>query len=79
MQKSKEYRNTKFDSATIAAAEQHLRSITPEKIKYTGLKVEFGGAEWSFDTLEEFLAAADQGEMHFYANSSDKSNRTLYL
>jgi predicted nucleotide-binding protein len=69
LEKSKRYARTKFDSKTLAAAEQQLHSISSTKIKYLALQVSLGDGLWSFNTFEEFLAAADQGSIYFYATS----------
>jgi hypothetical protein len=61
MQKRKRYHHVKFDSDVIQAADKALRALTSEKVTYSSLDVEYKGAQWSFDTFEEFLAAADQG------------------
>ncbi|HYB59889.1 MAG TPA: nucleotide-binding protein [Methylomirabilota bacterium] len=72
MQKTKVYRRTKFDSATYARAEKKLHSLASQKIGCSSLKVTIGGDEWTFDTLEEFLAAADQGPISFTAAEYDR-------
>lgn len=71
MEKCKVYQRTKFDSKTIAAAEIHIHSLSSTKISYHRLDVASGETRWAFDTLEEFLAAADQGSTDFRAVDAD--------
>ena len=71
MEKTKRYERTKFDSKTLAASEKQFHSISSKKIEYTTLSVSFGDGSWSFNTLEEFLAAADQGPAHLVVHSAD--------
>jgi hypothetical protein len=63
LQKRKDYSNIKFDSTTLAAADKLLGSMSSAKTEYDDLSVGFDSSEdWEFDTLAEFLAAADQEE-----------------
>jgi len=66
MEKSKSYRHVKFDSDTIGAADKVLRGLVPDSdtksISYSFLRVQADDATWSYDTLEEFLAAANLGD-----------------
>jgi predicted nucleotide-binding protein len=71
VRKVKSYRCTKFDSQTIYAADKAFRAISTTKTSYVSLDVELGDERWSFDTLEEFLAAADRGTSEFCTRSYD--------
>jgi len=69
--KYKMYSNTRFDSKTLSAAEKAIRSATSRKIRYFDLSVSYEDAQWKYDTLEEFLAAADQGPSRLQLSSDD--------
>lgn len=78
MEKAKRYRDVAFDSKAISAAEQKVRTLASKKISYGSLTVYARDATWSFDTLEEFLAAVDQGSPYFVVGSyEDKLNLTM--
>ena len=69
MQKSRKYRNVKFDAKTITAADAGLGDAAKE---YGILKVTTGGDEWTFGTLAEFLAAVDQcSDYYFWAHTKN--------
>jgi predicted nucleotide-binding protein len=72
MEKQKFFRNTRFDSKAIHAVDQAFRSIAPTKVTYPALDVTMRDATWSFDTFEEFIAAADQGQIRFAAANADR-------
>jgi predicted nucleotide-binding protein len=71
VRKHKQYPNTKFDSKVLSAAVKRIESLTSTKLRYGSLEVELKEATWSFDTPEEFLAASDQGLIHFSVASAD--------
>ena len=75
MQKQKNYRYTKFDSKSLSAAVDAVKSLTPKEIHYDTLKVELGDATWSYDTLHELLAAADQGRADISASADGYNYR----
>lgn len=68
MQKEKTYRNVRFDSQTLSEADAALGA----KNSYSRLKVTFSDSVWNFDTLEEFLAAADKGTPYLSAWTADR-------
>jgi predicted nucleotide-binding protein len=62
MQKRKIYRAVRFDSKAISEADRVFSSLSSKKKKYGTLAVDVNPDErWTFDTLAEFLAAADRG------------------
>lgn len=73
MKKRKRYSDVLFDSKTFSDAERGFRSLFSDKAKliFITMKVEIEDAEWSFDTFEEFLAAADQGSADFHVASAN--------
>lgn len=77
MNKQKIYSRVRFDSKTLFAAEKSFKSLSG-KIQFVTLAVQFADATWTFDTLEEFLAAADRGVVDFFANGNS-SDRQLFV
>src|SRR5258706_11785196 len=73
VQKDKLYRNVKFDAQTISEADAALGP----KNEYKRLVVGFADSEWSFDSFEEFLAAADKGRPTIWVSTSD-GKRSLW-
>jgi predicted nucleotide-binding protein len=76
VKKEKAYRNVRFDAKTISDADT---AFFPSNAKrdYTTLSVKLSESEtWHFDTLAEFLAAADQGRPSYSAYAE---NYTRYL
>jgi predicted nucleotide-binding protein len=65
VQKSRWFNRTRFDSKTFQAVHQAIEVLASSKISYQALVVESGGVEWQFDTIQEFLAAADNGWARF--------------
>jgi predicted nucleotide-binding protein len=64
LKKRMTYDGVLFDSKAISDAERAIRSLLPPdqaKVLWINLDVEIDDAHWSFDTFEEFLAAADAG------------------
>jgi len=74
MKKSKPYKNVRFDAKTLSEA---AAALGP-KNKYYSLTVQLPDSEWNFDTLEEFLAAADQGSARLSAENPD-GKRSLHV
>jgi predicted nucleotide-binding protein len=74
MQKTKSYENVRFDAQTFSEAEAALGP----KNNYRTLDVSFADSQWSFDTFEEFLAAADKGSPGLLVSTSD-GKRSLWL
>jgi hypothetical protein len=72
------YRDVLFDSKSISDAERALRSLLPNdaNILPTIMTVEMDDAQWSYNTFEEFLAAADRGSAVVYL-SGDNSKFVL--
>lgn len=71
MKKSKRYRDIKFDAKAISAADSALASIASTEREYSDLSVHSDGAAWSYDSFEEFLAAADNGRVTLLITSRD--------
>jgi hypothetical protein len=63
VEKSRKYRNVKFDAKTITAADAALGDADR---KYRRLKVSTGEDDWIFETLAEFLAAVDQCSDYYF-------------
>jgi predicted nucleotide-binding protein len=61
MKKQRFYANTTFDSKTFSAGTSTVLSLSSKAPHYGGLDVSSGHDKWSFDSLDEFLAAANQG------------------
>ncbi len=62
MEKRKIYRAVRFDSKVISEADKVFGSLSSKKMKYGVLGVDINPDErWTFDTISEFLAAADSG------------------
>jgi predicted nucleotide-binding protein len=61
MEKTKYYRRTKLDPDAFYEVDKALKSLASKTVQYVTLDVDAADARWSFNTLEEFLAAADQG------------------
>ncbi|MFZ3201347.1 MAG: nucleotide-binding protein [Candidatus Acidiferrales bacterium] len=72
MQKIKRFKRVKFNSRTFYAAHKQLESLASSKIRYSNLSIESGGEEWKYDTIEEFLAAADTGWATFQVSADKK-------
>jgi predicted nucleotide-binding protein len=72
VEKKKEYPGIKFDSKTLSDAHEALKSLSSTKLSHSSLDVSSDEARWSFDSLQEFLAAADQGRVFFSVYSSDR-------
>ncbi len=76
MRKRKYYTRVRFDSKTISQADKLFGSLSSKETNYSILAVELAGEErWNFDTLPEFLAAADSGLAYFTAVTSDYKRR----
>jgi Predicted nucleotide-binding protein containing TIR-like domain len=65
LEKTKDYPRIKFDSKALSEAHEALKSLTSAKLRYIALSVDFEHVRWSFDKVDEFLAAADQGSVRF--------------
>lgn len=65
MKKTTKYENVRFDARTFAEIDKQFRSFV-KKPKYVTLSVGLEDANWSFDTFEEFLAAAGHGPAHLH-------------
>jgi predicted nucleotide-binding protein len=76
VQKSRQYRNVKFDAKTITAADAGLGDAARE---YGTLKVSIGGDEWVFGTLAEFLAAVDQCSDYFFSAYSKNRSKNITI
>jgi predicted nucleotide-binding protein len=74
MEKAKNYLNVKFNSKVLSATREALKSMATTKLSDETLDVESGDALWSFDTVEEFLAAADNGHTTFRVASADRKH-----
>jgi predicted nucleotide-binding protein len=62
VEKRKRYIGIRFDSKAISEADRVFGSLSSKKTKYGTLAVDINPNErWAFDTLAEFLAAADRG------------------
>ena len=68
----------RFDAKTFSAVDTYFRSLFPEKITYATLAVRLRDAQWSFDNLEEFLAAVDTGVPTLHAITHD-GKASLYI
>jgi predicted nucleotide-binding protein len=66
LNKQKTYSRVRFDSKTLFEAEKQFRSLTG-KITFNQLSVQFADATWSYNTFDEFLAAADRGIINVQA------------
>jgi hypothetical protein len=74
VQKEKRYPRVKFSAKVISEADAFVASLSWEKKQYMTLKVDLANnEEWDFDTLDEFLAAADQGLASYSMSSADRS------
>jgi hypothetical protein len=71
LQKIKEFKKVKFDARTFSAAHATIKSEAPEKLSYSQLSVESLGLDerWTYDSIDEFLAAADRGWPLFIVNA----------
>jgi predicted nucleotide-binding protein len=67
VEKHKTFYRVKFDSKTFYAVNEELKSLASSKITYHRLGVKTGAEEWRYNTVEEFLAAADTGRAEFQA------------
>jgi hypothetical protein len=65
VEKSKKFIRVRFDSKTFYAVNKALESLASSKINYIKLVVEGKGEEWQYNTIQEFLAAADTGWAKF--------------
>jgi len=80
MKKRASYPGILFDSKTISDAERAIRSLVPPdraKLSLVTLDVEIDNARWSFDTLEEFLAAVDSGSCTLQIALADGKYRLI--
>jgi predicted nucleotide-binding protein len=77
VQKSRIYRRVKFDARTISTANAALAAMGNATPTHDTLDVGVGDDEWSFETLPEFLAAADQGSEYFVSASIKGGNMSL--
>ena len=72
MEKLKRYRRVRFDSKAISEAEKMFGSFSSQETRFPTLAVEINEDEtWEFDTLPEFLAAADSGLPDFTVTTTD--------
>lgn len=72
MQKRKIYRAVRFDSKAISEADKVFGSLSSKKTKHGTLAVDINPNErWTFDTMAEFLAAADRGLPDMTAHTQD--------
>jgi predicted nucleotide-binding protein len=65
LEKNKTFARVRFDSKTFYEVNKILASLASAKILYTNLGVDVNGEAWQYDTIEEFLAAADSGSPIF--------------
>lgn len=77
MKQIRRYKNTNFDSKTLAAALEAFEALGSEKLQYLSLSVTVPGTSWNFDTLEEFLAAADRGRAGLHVMPLGRPERML--
>lgn len=77
MKKRTTYRRTKFDVKTISAANGVLAELTGSAPEYDTLTITSGRDDWSFETLSEFLAAADQSSGYFFWASAKKAKMLI--
>jgi len=62
VQKQKFFKSVKFDSKTFSSVKKELEAIASSKIDFHhGLAVDTEEEQWQYDSIEEFLAAADKG------------------
>jgi hypothetical protein len=66
VEKQKTYPGVRFDAKTITMARTALAKISP-KISHRSLTIRKGQEEWSFETADEFLAAADSAAGYFFS------------
>jgi predicted nucleotide-binding protein len=80
MKKTKTYRNCRFPAKVLAEADKVFESILDKKQSQSGptlltLTVWIGEEHWHFDTINEFLAAADQGITEYYKGYTQPARR----
>jgi predicted nucleotide-binding protein len=72
MRKHKTYPMVRLDSTAFSEVDKCLPSGEKDNKKHSSLGVDFGQpGKWYFDTLAEFLAAADEGEPYYMARASE--------
>lgn len=73
MQKERRYPRVNFSAKVLAEADAAVAGLSWEKRQFGSLRVVLPeDEEWSFDTFEEFLAAADQGLLRYSMSSADR-------
>jgi predicted nucleotide-binding protein len=82
MNKQKAYPDVLFDSKTISEANRSFRQLVSDhktQVQQTKFHVEMDDADWTFDTFEEYIVAADQGSGFFrLASYNPDFTLTLY-
>jgi predicted nucleotide-binding protein len=74
MEKHTRYPNVRFDAKAFSEADTALGS----DLKYISLTVKLSETEqWSYDTLQEFLAAADAGQPDYQARREFERHLTV--
>jgi Predicted nucleotide-binding protein containing TIR-like domain len=71
MKKEARYRGVRFDSEAIHAGVVALRALCPD-LRYGVMKVDQADGKWTLDTFEEFMVAADHGDVYFSVTGERK-------
>lgn len=82
MKKRKTFSRVRFSARTLNEAENALQFIFDEKQRsanHSSLQVVLKDATWEFNTFDEFLAAADEGDVDLGRWAADRPNRGFWV